>query len=88
MKGRGGEFDCTIPNPASIPPYILESAKADFVSVVAVSTAELYFILQILYITRRARPLFAVAQALWYEAHSRCDIIEDVTQDSKNYRAV
>ncbi|MEG3894582.1 MULTISPECIES: hypothetical protein [unclassified Microcoleus] len=33
-------------------------------------------------------PLFAGAQALWYEALSRWDIIEDVSQDIKTYPAV
>ncbi|MGB7892257.1 MAG: hypothetical protein WCF82_10205 [Microcoleus sp.] len=36
----------------------------------------------------RARPLFAGKQALWYEALSRCDMIEDVSQDIKTYPAV
>ncbi|MEP6579068.1 hypothetical protein NDI43_09525 [Microcoleus vaginatus GB2-A3] len=29
-----------------------------------------------------------VAEALWYQALSRCYIIEDVSQDIKTYRAV
>ncbi|MEG4086561.1 hypothetical protein [Microcoleus sp. POL10_C6] len=36
----------------------------------------------------QARPLLAGTQALWYEALSRCDIIEDVSQDIKTYPAV
>ncbi|MEG3902487.1 hypothetical protein QUB29_10590 [Microcoleus sp. B4b_D2] len=36
----------------------------------------------------RARLLFAGTPALWYEALSRCDMIEDVTQDLKTYPAV
>jgi hypothetical protein len=37
---------------------------------------------------KQARPLFAGTQALWYEALSRCDIIENVSQDIKTYPAV
>ncbi|MEG4395722.1 hypothetical protein [Microcoleus sp. BROC3] len=34
----------------------------------------------------RSKPqLFAGDQALWYEALSRCDMIEDVSQDIKTY---
>ncbi|NQE36267.1 hypothetical protein [Microcoleus asticus] len=37
----------------------------------------------------RSRPqVFAGVQALWYEAHSRCDMIEDVSQDIKTYPAL
>jgi len=39
--------------------------------------------------TWSARPLFTVPQTLCYEALlSRCDIIEDVSQDIKTYPAV
>ncbi|MEG3968754.1 hypothetical protein QUA00_14170 [Microcoleus sp. T2B6] len=36
----------------------------------------------------QAHPLFAGTPALWYEALSRWDIIEDVTQDLKTFPAV